>query len=183
MLCIGELLSMNFSGMSIGELTQTYNEMVMTAIDLNLPQFKEVKKFRDKPTGVKRCELLHSEIQEKRKPGGGGGPGLERLRKNAKSDDLAKQVVAEQEAARKAVRAPSSARKETKKATSSARSKVPDDGKIHILVDKNPKRGTAGQRFAMYKTGMAVSAYREKVGKKAARDLSWDIKKGYIKIV
>lgn len=175
---------MDFAGMSIGQLTQTYNEMVLTATDLDLPQFKVVKKFKDKPTGIKRCETIHAAIQEK-KGGGSAGPGLKRLRNNSKSEELRKKVVEEQESAREAVRPAKkeeTSKKAAKKPPNRVRLSVPDDGKIRILAETNPKRGTAGKRFAMYKNGMTVETYRNMVGKHAARDLNWDIKKGFIEV-
>jgi len=50
--------------------------------------------------------------------------------------------------------------------------------KIKILVEGNPKRGTAAERYALYKNGMTVGKYTELGGQ--LRDVTWDIKQGWI---
>ncbi len=55
------------------------------------------------------------------------------------------------------------------------------DRKIKVLVDKNPKRLTAAERFELYYTkGITVSAYLAAGGQ--VRDLTWDTKMGFIAI-
>lgn len=58
-----------------------------------------------------------------------------------------------------------------------------DTAKIHDIVE-NPKRGKAKERFALYREGMLVSTYKEKVGNPtlAAACLRWDVKHGFIKL-
>lgn len=62
------------------------------------------------------------------------------------------------------------------------KSKIDPDGKISILVDKNPKRegSASAKRFALYKNGMKVSTFLEKGGTPA--DLTHDVKHKFIKI-
>lgn len=63
-------------------------------------------------------------------------------------------------------------------------SRTPLDGRIKLLVQENPKRGTAAQRFDVYKDGMLIATYKKKVGEpQAVRDLRWDTKMKFIKIV
>ena len=50
--------------------------------------------------------------------------------------------------------------------------------KITILVEGNPKRGTAAARYALYKNGMTVGKYIELGGQ--LRDVTWDVKQGWI---
>lgn len=50
--------------------------------------------------------------------------------------------------------------------------------KITILVEGNPKRGTAAERYNLYKNGMTVGKYIELGGQ--LRDVTWDIKQGWI---
>jgi len=50
--------------------------------------------------------------------------------------------------------------------------------KITILVEGNPKRGTAAERYNLYKNGMTVGKYIELGGQ--LRDVTWDAKKGWI---
>lgn len=63
-----------------------------------------------------------------------------------------------------------------------AYTRLAKDGKITVLAEKNPKReGTESyDRFKLYKTGMTVAAFLDKGGKSI--DLSYDAKKGYIKV-
>ena len=56
---------MDFNTMSGPQLATVWNEMVLTAIDLGLPEVKPVKKFSDPKTGRMRCEQLHALIQNK----------------------------------------------------------------------------------------------------------------------
>ena len=55
-----------------------------------------------------------------------------------------------------------------------------DDMKIKVLVGENPKRGSAAERFALYKNGMTVAAYLDAGGKRP--DISWDSKQGWIQV-
>ena len=50
--------------------------------------------------------------------------------------------------------------------------------KITILVEGNPKRGTAAERYNLYKNGMTVGKYIELGGQ--LRDVTWDAKQGWI---
>jgi len=55
-----------------------------------------------------------------------------------------------------------------------------DTRKITLLTKENPKRGTAFERFALYKNNMTVDQYIAAGGKKA--DIAWDVKQGFIKV-
>lgn len=50
--------------------------------------------------------------------------------------------------------------------------------KIKILVEGNPKRGTAAERYELYKNGMTVGKYIDLGGQ--LRDVTWDAKMGFI---
>ncbi len=50
--------------------------------------------------------------------------------------------------------------------------------KITILVEGNPKRGTAAERYNLYKNNMTVGKYIELGGQ--LRDVTWDAKQGWI---
>lgn len=50
--------------------------------------------------------------------------------------------------------------------------------KITILVEGNPKRGTAAERYNLYKNNMTVGKYIELGGQ--LRDVTWDVKQGWI---
>ena len=52
--------------------------------------------------------------------------------------------------------------------------------KITILVEGNPKKGTAALRYALYKNGMTVGQYIELGGQ--LRDIAWDKKVGFISV-
>ena len=53
----------DFATMTGPQLVAVWNEMVLTAGDLGLPEVKSVKKFKDQKSGVARCEKLHAQIQ------------------------------------------------------------------------------------------------------------------------
>lgn len=50
--------------------------------------------------------------------------------------------------------------------------------KITILVEGNPKRGTAAERYNLYKNNMTVGKYIELGGQ--LRDVTWDCRQGWI---
>jgi hypothetical protein len=50
--------------------------------------------------------------------------------------------------------------------------------KIKILVEGNPKKGTAAERYNLYKNNMTVGKYIELGGQ--LRDVTWDVKQGWI---
>lgn len=52
--------------------------------------------------------------------------------------------------------------------------------KIKVLVKGNPKRGTAAQRYDLYKNGMTIGEYINKGGQ--LRDVIWDAKQGWIEL-
>lgn len=54
------------------------------------------------------------------------------------------------------------------------------DATIRIKVSANPKRGTAAERFELYKDGMTVSEYLAAGGLRA--DVNWDVKKEFIEV-
>jgi hypothetical protein len=61
--------------------------------------------------------------------------------------------------------------------------------RIRVLVDQNPKRGTARLRFALYRTGMSVGEYLDaaaeaypRLAYRAMGDLSWDAGQGWIAV-
>jgi hypothetical protein len=58
--------------------------------------------------------------------------------------------------------------------------KFSDDAKIKVVVEGNPKRGTAAKRFELYKTSKTVGDYLAAGGLKA--DVNWDAGKGWITV-
>jgi hypothetical protein len=66
--------------------------------------------------------------------------------------------------------------------TSGAKSPIPDNATITLLVDKNPKRPTAAAyaRFELYRNGQTAGEFLAAGGTKA--DLSWDRVHGFIQI-
>lgn len=67
------------------------------------------------------------------------------------------------------------------KATRAKGTRVELTGKVQILVEENPRRGPAAERFAIYKNGMLVETAMEKG--LSASDVRHDIAKGFIKLV
>lgn len=125
-------------------------------------------------------------------------PGLARMEaKLGKkgTEDLRKKVVDDQKKALKEAAAPSKGKvvpmkAPAKKAEPARRgqvSRIEDDFTIKLIHNgDNPKRGTAADRFAHYKDGMTVAHYVKKLDgdrTQALRDLNWDAKQGWIKLV
>lgn len=83
---------------------------------------------------------------------------------------------------------PAKAAKQTKVAKKSAPKKeaaprangVDREAKINVLVDENPKRGAAAERFALYAKAKTVGDYVAAGGTLA--DIRWDTKKGFISL-
>lgn len=96
--------------------------------------------------------------------------------------------IAEQREAgapKKATQAPAP-RAAAPRAAPGSKSKVADPTDvITLLATTNPKRSTAGERFAKYRTGMTVAEYTAEIGgdaAKAARDIAWDRNQGWITV-
>lgn len=60
--------AMDFKKLTRNELLEQFNEMVGSAVDLNLNGFKVIKQFKDTATGIRRCQELHEAIQKAKKP-------------------------------------------------------------------------------------------------------------------
>jgi hypothetical protein len=75
------------------------------------------------------------------------------------------------------------AKKTAAKAEAGTRGRKPaiaDTAKIKLLVKENPKRGTAAERFSLYKNGMTVGDALEAGMKRA--DINWDVGQGFIEV-
>ena len=75
------------------------------------------------------------------------------------------------------------------KSAAAAKPKAPTGGRASFGVDdvitvvhkgENPKRGTAAERYDLYKSGMTVAAYIAAGGQR--RDVVWDQKMGWITV-
>ena len=62
--------------------------------------------------------------------------------------------------------------------------KLPADSTITILVEGNPKKRTAAERFDLYKNGMTVQEYLEISPNQiqAMNDILWDMDHGWIRV-
>lgn len=58
---------------------------------------------------------------------------------------------------------------------------VQDKTRIRVLAEGNPKRRKAAERFSWYETGMTVSEYYAKGGRR--EDVIWDRGRGFIELV
>lgn len=136
---------MDFGSLSNKQLVDKYNEMVLTAIDLNLPEkwHRTVSRFSSAEAGRQRCEALHLEITRANRPTQGagtpqGGPGLARLRANANAEQIRAQVVSEQEAAAaEAAKRPLA----TTQASTAAKPGIPDPAPARKPAAKKPVGG------------------------------------------
>lgn len=62
------------------------------------------------------------------------------------------------------------------------KTRVSPDAIITLLVDKNPKKRTAAERFSHYVDGMTVQQYCDAVGEKGLPDILWDQEHGWIMV-
>lgn len=62
---------------------------------------------------------------------------------------------------------------------------IDTEGKVHLVLKDNPKRGECRNRYDLYRDGMLVETYISKVGNRiiAMGDLRWDMRHGFIEIV
>lgn len=125
----------NLESLSLSALVARFNECA--------PAEKQVKKFRDKATAIKRVSEV---CGKKATPSKAEKPATKRTMA---------QFHAERVAEKRSL-------------------------KITVLVEGNPKRGTAAQRFSLYKNGMTVGKYIERGGQ--LRDVTWDAKQGWISV-
>lgn len=131
-----------------------------------------------------------------KKKGGGLTPEQKAAKEQEKAEAKAKrdaekaqrdEVRAKNKAEREAAAAARKAQREADKAnrpTAGSRSRLPDDGVIHMLRDTNPKRvGSASHpRFDLYKEGMTVKEYKTLNKDFGSADLAWDIDHGFIRV-
>lgn len=149
---------MNLSNLSIKKLVSVYNSYAD----------KPVKHFRDRKTAIERCEKVMTN----------GDATLE----NTSISD----VVAKLESDEAAHPEPAEQVQEKKKRRGRPVTiPFPADAVITRLI-ANPKRrgGAPAKRFDLYRSGLTVGEYVEKVGSPylAKCDLKYDLSKNYIKI-
>lgn len=173
--------------LSLDGLLVTYNEL---ATALGVPTRNA--KFRDKPTGVKAVNglIVQAKATESVKDEA-PTPGLKRLRNAPQAEALRQRVLQDQEDATRLAdrgrdRAPPV--RETDPVPVSKptqRASVADTARVTVLATTNPKRGASALRFALYRSGMTVADYVAAVGnrRKALQDISWDVAKGYIRVI
>jgi hypothetical protein len=130
----------NLNALSLSALVARFNECA--------PKDKQVKKFRDKATAVKRVTEMCG-------------------KKASASTRAAKQSS---EKAEKLSMAEFHAQRVAAKRNLT----------ITVLVEGNPKKGTAAKRYDLYRDGMTVGEYIKKGGQ--LRDVTWDAKQGWISV-
>lgn len=67
-----------------------------------------------------------------------------------------------------------------KRSAPARRNTINHGAKITVLVEGNPKRGGAAERFALYGKAKTVGDYIDAGGK--ASDIRWDANKGFISL-
>lgn len=186
-----------FANFTIPEMIRSYNEMIMTAIDLGMTGKKTRTSFHDRTDGLARCEALHSSIKafrsgmkaEETRPEG-TSPGLVRMQNNLgpeRTEALRAQTVEQQQQALADAgtgKEPAMGKKKEVKKARGRAAGFGGDQHITVLAEKNPKReGTsAHEAFSHYRSGMRVDTFCEKAGDGAMAHLRWDAQKGYIKV-
>lgn len=154
-----------------------------------------IKKFETRAKGVERVNALIA-AQPASELAPGAAKALKEVSEKAERPAPAKKPEANTAAAQMArvltaqVAHPSTAKPaaKTKPAEKKAQPKSTGGGRAHFTTDAvitivhkgdNPKKGTAADRFALYRNGMTVAAYIAAGGQR--RDVVWDQKMGWIK--
>lgn len=121
-----------------------------------------VKRFADRATAVKRVDALLAALAP--------SPMTAMVAAVTKDTKPAKAKAPAQKTAKvtKTAKAPKSA----KAPTLHPKTRFSADGIITIVAKGNPKKGTAADRYELYRTGMTVAAYIAAGGQR--RDVVWD---------
>lgn len=169
------------SAATMAELVAFHNSVVIN---------KPVKKFADRATAVKRCLLLlvepNPEPEVKKAPARQAPKAADPFTKAAA--DLAAGKIALTEPRRRKAAEPTTpkapkAPKAPRSATAGAKGRAlfSEDGIITVVhKGENPKKSTAADRFALYRSGMTVAAYIAAGGQR--RDVVWDQHQGWISV-
>lgn len=140
------------------------------------PQPKEVAKFADKATAVKRVWALYEQLGTSQNATAPEAPAA-----SAEQEATVNETQVNEEADMAAKKNAKKTATKTPKATKGGRkSKFEGTQKITVIAETNPKRGAAKERFALYRSGMLVSTFFEKGGR--LLDLNWDVKHGFVKV-
>lgn len=174
--------------MSGSALVAHYNQLVEENPELG---YKRTERFASAAKGIYRIEALYSSIK-----GAAADDGREHNFTDTSAPAEAPSTAASAEAdttpasseesdmAKNTKKGARKARTTAKATASPARGFAPD-AKIHILVEENPRRGAAAERFKLYKEGMTVATYCGKFEggrSEALVHLRWDVKHGHIKV-
>ena len=176
--------------MTNAALVAHYNQLVEENPELG---YKPTQRFSTAAKGVYRIEALYSSIK-----GAAADDGREHTTKNteaepapAKSEaeeaasDVSQANQAEEHDMAKTTKKGARKARTTSTSTRSVARGFAPEAKIHILVDENPRRGAAAERFKLYKEGMTVATYCSKFEggrSEALVHLRWDAKHGFIKV-
>lgn len=162
------------------------------------PDAKPIKKFETRAKGVERCTKILNAIVAKSAEAAKSGPRMSMSLSTGKltvhrdpgtsaMGAIAKTVAkdepapAKRQPAAKKSAAPAKKAPAAKKTSAGGRRLFTEDGVITILhKGENPKRGTAADRYDLYRNGMTVAAYIAAGGQR--RDVVWDAKQGWISV-
>lgn len=158
------------------ELVYAFNGLRL----LVTPSPKEVGKFADKETAVKRVWALYEALPKSQngelpsEPEQAPTPTAPEATNNEEADMATKKAT-------KKAKTPKEKKAKTEAGKRGGRSpKFTADMKITKLVSENPFRAGAAKRFDLIRDGMTVGKYLELGGLMA--DLRWDVKVKAIKI-
>ena len=182
------------AGMTNSALVAHYNQLVEENPELG---YKKTERFASAAKGLYRIEALYSSIK-----GAAADDGRDYSKGTEVSTDTSATAEApstaasaeadptpateeETEMAKKKTTKGARKARTTARATGSPARGFAPEAKITILVDENPRRGAAAERFKLYKNGMTVATYCEKFEggrSEALVHLRWDVKHGHIKV-
>lgn len=183
----------DLAAMTGSALVAHYNQLVEENPELG---YKKTERFASAAKGLYRIEALYSSIK-----GAAADDGRDYSKGTEVSTDTSATAEApstaasaeadttpateeETEMAKKTTKGARKAHTTAKATGSTARGFAPE-AKITILVDENPRRGAAAERFKLYKDGMTVATYCSKFEggrSEALVHLRWDVKHGFIKV-
>jgi hypothetical protein len=179
----------DLQSMTGSALIAHYNQLVEENPELG---YKKTERFASAAKGIYRIEALYSSIK---------GAAADDGRTHQFTDtETSTQAVPETSTEPSSTDTPQASEEETDmakktktarkprttaKSTGSAARGFAPEAKIKIMVDENPRRGAAAERFKLYKDGMTVATYCSKFEggrSEALVHLRWDAKHGFIKV-
>lgn len=155
------------------ELSELFVQMRREGIVSGLdPTRYPVRKFKSLDEGWKYCQAIFSSVVAAKESQAALDQENDKI---DKAFNDARSIV-------KDIRGRSHKKRKKKNMPRKPKVTISMDAIITVLVDKNPKKRTAAERFSHYKTGMTVQEFCDLVGNKGIPDIIWDMEHGWISL-